>query len=347
MRMCEAFGKNGHDTTLIGKQFGRCSSQDAYDFYGVKRNFELALIPCRRVKGINILLLPKLRRILKMYNPDDVIVYARDIYGASLAGQLGYKIIYEAHWPPPNARIRWLEKRLFAGTGFQRLVVISESLKRIYLSLFREIRSIAACHDAAEVSPSDAVLDYCWPGRLGRLQIGYTGHLYPGRGIEIILACAERLPQHDFHIVGGMDADVECWRRRGSANVYFHGFVQPSVLPSVLSKCDLLLMPYQKRVSGGSKGVDTSQCMSPMKLFEYMASRRAIIASDLPVLREILDEQKAVLVAPDEPDQWVGAIRRCEDQACRQALAQNAYQAFLEHHTWERRAQKVLEGIDS
>ena len=347
MRMCEAFGKNGHETILIGKKFDQSPLEDAYDFYGVDRSFELTLIPCRRVKGINILLLPKLRRILKRYNPDDVLVYARDIYGASLAQFMGYRIVYEAHWPPRNARMRWLERRLFAGKRFQRLVVISEGLKRVYLSRFRGLKSIAVCHDAANEPRNHGEFDFPWPGGPDRLQIGYTGHLYQGRGIEVILACAERLPQHDFHIIGGMESDIAFWRRRGGANVHFHGFIQPSRLPSVQRQCDLLLMPYQRKVSGGKNGADTSQCMSPMKLFEYMASRKAIIASDLPVLREVLNEQMAMLVQPDDPDQWVEAIRQCESLSHRQTLAENAHQAFRGHYTWEKRAQKAIAGIDA
>jgi glycosyltransferase involved in cell wall biosynthesis len=345
MRMCEAFGRNGHKTTLVGKQFDHSQRQDAYDFYGVDPIFELALIPCRRIKGINILLLRKLRKLLKAYDPENTLVFARDIYGASLAGRMGYRIIYEAHWPPRNAMMRWLERALFAQTGFQKLVVISESLKRTYLSVFGKIRRIDVCHDAADVPLADSGADYSWPCGRDRLQVGYTGHLYPGRGIELILACADRSPQYDFHVIGGMEGDIEHWRRQAGTNVHFHGFIHPSLVHLALGKCDVLLMPYQRKVAGGRKGIDTSQCMSPMKLFEYMASRRVIIASDLPVLREVLDERMAVLVPPDNVDEWDAAIERCEDRAYRETLAENAYREFLEHHTWERRVQKVLEGI--
>ena len=43
-----------------------------------------------------------------------------------------------------------------------------------------------------------------------------------------------------------------------------------------------------------------------MKMFEYMAAGRAILSSDLPVLREVLNEENAILLPPDEPAAWVG-----------------------------------------
>jgi glycosyltransferase involved in cell wall biosynthesis len=347
VRMCQAFARNGHETTLVGKSVDHARTQDIYDFYGVESNFRLTLLPCPKVRGSSIFLFPRLHRLLRSYGPEDVLIYARDVYGASLAARLGYRVIYEAHWPPPNAVIHWLEKRLFVAKPFQKLVVISENLKCIYMSMFRRISRVDVCHDGADEPQIGPVVDYPWPGSGDRLQIGYTGHLYPGRGIELILACADRSPQYDFHVIGGMDGDIEYWRRQAGTNVHFHGFIHPALVHLALGKCDVLLMPYQRKVAGGRKGIDTSQCMSPMKLFEYMASRRVIIASDLPVLREVLDERMAVLVPPDNVDEWDAAIQRCEDRAYRETLADNAYNAFREHYTWEKRAQRVLEGIGS
>jgi len=343
--MCEALGKAGHNTTLIGKQYADSLVEDIYGYYGVAECFDLVLIPCRRVKGVGLLMLPKIYACLRQYDPKEIVIYARDIYGASVAIRMGFRVIYEVHGLPYNRLIRHLESSLLANRRLLRLVVISKSLCDLYTSRFDIADRIVVCHDAASATgPSNG--DSPWPACRDTLQIGYTGHLHQGRGIDIIIECAKRLPQYDFHLIGGDDKDILHWRPQATANLHFAGFVEPGLIPSVFRRCDILVMPYQTNLTLPHIQVNTSAWMSPMKLFEYMASRKAIIASDLPVLREVLDERKAVLVPPDDTDRWVEAIRRCEDKRFRDSLAQNAYEAFLADHTWEKRAATVLSGVE-
>jgi len=345
MRMCEAFGANGHDVTLVGKQSERNPVEDVYDYYGVRKCFKLSLIPCRTVKGSNILVLPALYARLRRHDPDEVLIYARDIYGASLAIRMGFRVIYEAHSSPYNQLIRHLETSLLGKRRLLRLIVISQALADFYVARFGIADRTVVCHDAAAVPSGSSNADLSWPPCRDTLQIGYTGHLYPGKGAEIIVECARRLPQYDFHIIGGRDADIAHWRRQAPANLRFHGFLQPALLDQARERFDVLLLPAQRSVIVPHSHEDIAGYMSPLKLFEYMASRRAIISSDLPVLREVLDERMAVLVPPEDTDQWVAAIQRCENWSYRSALAEAAYNAFREHYTWEKRAQRVLSGV--
>lgn len=345
MRMCEAFARNGHQTTLIGKQSQAVCTGDPYDFYGVEKDFELVLMPWQTVRVANILLLSRLYGRLRRYDPRVVLIYARDIYGAYMAIRMGFRVIYEAHSLPYNWLIRRLETALFGHCHLLRLVVISESLRDLFLSQFDIADRIVVCHDAANVPGQSSNGDLPWPPCRDTLQVGYTGHLYPGRGIEIIIECATRLPQYDFHIVGGTERDIAHWKAWAGANLHFHGFIPPSLVHHARARCDVLLMPYQPVVVDPSTSVNTGPWMSPLKLFEYMASGKAIVASDLPVLREVLNERMAMLVPPDDTDRWVEAIQKCGDRSWGNVLADQAYNTFVEHHTWEKRAHKVLEGI--
>ena len=138
------------------------------------------------------------------------------------------------------------------------------------------------------------------PGRPGALKVGYVGHLYPGRGIEVILALADRVPEADFHVVGGTAADLAHWRkRRDRPHLHFHGHQPPGSLHPYYRAFDLVLAPYQQQVACAGGVGDISRWVSPMKLFEYMSHGQAIIASDLPVLREVLtDNVNCVLCRP-------------------------------------------------
>ncbi|HPC94853.1 MAG TPA: glycosyltransferase [Sedimentisphaerales bacterium] len=345
MRMCEAFGRNGHDVTLVGKQSKSRSVEDVYDYYGVQKCFRLSLIPCRAVKGASILILPALYARLRQYDPKEVLIYARDIYGASLAIRIGFRVIFEAHSPPYNQLIRHLETSLFGKRRLWRLVVISQALADYYVARFGIADRILVCPDAAGVPGGSANAALSWPPCRDTLQIGYTGHLYPGKGAEIVVECARRLPQYDFHIVGGTDADIARWSGQAPANLRLHGFLRPALLDQARARFDVLLMPAQRSVIVPHSHEDIAGYMSPLKLFEYMASRKAIISSDLPVLREVLDERTAMLVPPEDIDRWVEAIKRCEDRSYRNALAEAAYNVFCEHYTWDKRAERVLSGV--
>lgn len=85
--------------------------------------------------------------------------------------------------------------------------------------------------------------------------------------------------------------------------------------------------------------------MSPMKVFEYMASNRPIIATDLPTIMEILiDQETAILVSPDDSRALARGIEKVMvNRQVGQSLSEVAYKEVLEKYTWEKRAKKIIE----
>jgi glycosyltransferase involved in cell wall biosynthesis len=131
----------------------------------------------------------------------------------------------------------------------------------------------------------------------------------------------------------------------GLTNTVFTGFVPNAELPRYQAAADLLLMPYSRQV-GGSSGAAPVRYFSSMKMFEYMAAGRAIITSDLPVIRETLDEESAVFCPPDEADAWQSAVERLlQEPAFAHQLADRAKQ-LAAGYTWTARARKALGGWD-
>jgi glycosyltransferase involved in cell wall biosynthesis len=103
-------------------------------------------------------------------------------------------------------------------------------------------------------------------------------------------------------------------------------------------------MPYGRAVSASSGG-NIAEIFSPMKMFEYMATGRAILACDLPVLREVLDETMAVFCPLEQADAWESALGGLlADPQRRKALGQSARTA-VEQYSWVKRAQRALEGF--
>ena len=108
-----------------------------------------------------------------------------------------------------------------------------------------------------------------------------------------------------------------------------------------------MLLPVQREVYGGSRRTDYSRWTTPLKMFEYMAAGRPIVASDLPVIREVLEHgRNALLVPPDNLEAWETAVRTLiTDASLRTGLAQAAVKDFHREYTREARARRVLEGL--
>jgi glycosyltransferase involved in cell wall biosynthesis len=177
---------------------------------------------------------------------------------------------------------------------------------------------------------------------------GYTGHLYPGRGMGLLVELARRFPHVNFLWVGGKPEDVSTWRLKLQAenlsNVSLTGFVDNSRLPLYQAAAELLLMPYERSIAGSSGGNSVSYA-SPMKMFEYMACKRTILSSDLPVIREVLNETNALLLPPEDPDTWAAALQTCLDNPVNsRQLAAQAWQD-VQAYTWLERARRALEGF--
>ena len=99
--------------------------------------------------------------------------------------------------------------------------------------------------------------------------VGFTGHIYPGRGADLLFELAGRVPDANFLWVGGKPDDVNYWRDKlanaGVSNVIMTGFVENSRLPLYQSAADVLLMPYGRSISASS-GQDIAEVINPMKI---------------------------------------------------------------------------------
>jgi len=372
MKMTDAIMKLGHQVRLAVPEASgrtRIDSQrweDTATYYGISNKFPIDYLSAKS----------SLRRYdyawyavrwARQWEAD--LIYTRLPQAAALAAFQGYKTILEMHDFPQGFFGPVLFSRFLQGEGAIRLVVISEALtadlhekfgspeKPPFTQIIPDGVDLIRYSDLPDPDESRSKLlpelqqylekseSHQYPERF---TAGYTGHLYPGRGVHLILELAKRLPNLNFLIVGGENQDVNRVKdivdEQGLQNVIITGFIPNAELPLYQAACDVLLMPYQRQVAASSGG-DIARYLSPMKLFEYMACGRAICSSDLPVLREVLSEEIAVLLSPEDIDSWVAALRDLQDNpAHRKSMANKARQA-VGQYSWDKRAQKILEGI--
>ncbi|MGC8121855.1 glycosyltransferase family 4 protein [Marinobacter sp. VGCF2001] len=350
MKMCDALASVGYEVTLLVPAVSESDQRDLFESYGVPRSFTIKRLPWVKMPGrgwwFALLAFLAIRRL----KADRV--YGRHLPSLMLPSMAGIPTAYEAHAPvwetmgkPGMACFRLVA----CGRGFRKLVVISDALAGWYVrhTMLGE-NNILVAHDAASPSPN-SVMKLGGQRTEGRFELGYVGQLYTGKGMEMIAAVAQRRPSYAFTVVGGDDADIDYWsgRLRNLGNIRFTGFLPQAEAVSLIEGFDAVLAPYQKRVTTAGGGGDVSRWMSPLKIFEYMAAGKPIVASDLPVLQEVLDDgENALLCEPENPDHWCGAIDRLySETGLGERLGSQARSDFLEHYTWGARACRVLKDV--
>jgi glycosyltransferase involved in cell wall biosynthesis len=157
------------------------------------------------------------------------------------------------------------------------------------------------------------------------------------------------LPQIQFLWVGGTPEAVQQWEQRlkvaGISNVILTGFVSQEELPLYQAAGDVLLMPYGAQIAGSSGGNSADIC-SPMKMFDYLATGRPILSSDLPVIREVLSEENTVFCPPKEIQTWADQLNALFENPTRcQEMGDHARQ-LSQHYTWFDRTKSALEGFE-
>ena len=255
------------------------------------------------------------------------------------AGRAG--VFLEIHRVPGGAtRRRWL---LEAARGVAGVVAISGGVRDDLVALGVDADAITVEHDGFEAQRFAAQ-----PSRAAaRAELGlaedarvvvYTGGLLAWKGVDVLIEAARALPEAQFVIAGGMDADVAALaeRARGLANVRLDGFQPPERVGLYLAAGDLGVVPNR------STPAISARYTSPLKVFEAKAVGLPLVVSDLPSLRDVLGESEARFVAPDDAAalaEGLGAL--LEDAPAREGMAAAQLERAAEH-TWDARAQRLV-----
>jgi glycosyltransferase involved in cell wall biosynthesis len=371
METCHALAARGHQVTLVVRPDSHTPARDPFTFYGLRPLpaadragtgfLSIEVVPlagpaaARRVGYVTF----AIGRAMGRTRQD--LVFTRDLGLASLLLRMPAAarppLVYEAHGIAADvaaalpdlvtgapkaspAKLRRLARREAhvwrAADGYVTITVgLKEELERRFGSRSR----IAVVPDGARV-PGPSVPQSSVPGR--EFTLGYAGHLYPWKGVDLVVEAVAALEATRAVIVGGHEEEPDLARvkalaaERGCASrITFTGLIPPADVAARLRDTDVLLLPNP------ASAISTS-FTSPLKLFEYMASGRPIVASGLPSLREVLrDGENALLVEPGNAPALTAGIRRIKDDpALGERLARQAL-ADVQQFTWGRRAERL------
>lgn len=350
MKMCEAFAKFGHEVKLIVPQRATHIADEAFAFYGMQPNFEIVYLPTVdliRWSGW----VPKVfsylqnwtfgrsvKKYLKTNKPG--LVHTRDELTALALPQI-CPIILEIH---NTSRI--LKSQVSKLSKLAKIISITQGLKN-------ELVRLGYDENRIQVLPDGVDLQMFHPplapppggGRLGgggKKTILYTGNFFEWKGVYVLAEAAKEFDDnYQFVFVGGSPFEQEKFKKfiNHKENIKLVGHVAHHLIPSYLAAANVLVLP------NSAKSDISKYYTSPMKLFEYMAADKPIVASDLPSIREILNEENSILVRPDDPQALAEGIAKVmADQNLAERIAKQAYQD-VQNYSWSKRAQRVLSGF--
>lgn len=356
MKMCQALARIGVEVELVLPSYD--SRLNIFEYYNVEPNFKLTTFPSFKDSSLRHITHGAVSAVytrLKRGNFD--LVLTRNILYTYLSTKF-FKIptIYDAHHPPVGRAAEFLFNSFKDSRCLVRFSTNSQGLADIYLKLGLPEDKLAVAPNGVDLDRFQAVRSKEEARRqvglpVGRKIVCYSGNLYVGRGINLLIDVALGLRDALFIIVGGLEKDIDKYmyvaKVKNAENVIFIGFVPHKKVGLYLSSADVLVMPYtsQMTIKGGTNAVEFT---SPIKLFEYMATCRPIVATSLPSVEEILEQEgNAILVEPNSVDSLYDGIKRVLDD---EVLAQNlSLRAMndIKKYTWEERAKKILAGLYS
>ncbi|NYS26563.1 glycosyltransferase family 4 protein [Rhodobacteraceae bacterium 2376] len=346
LKMCSAFASAGLQVELIGYRGGPGDVDDAQlrQTYGTSAEFTMHRYRRDRLRFMH---LRYMARMLALgWFAKDTLFYTRNAHLASMAAALKKPCVLELHHPPGPRQLAKVKRHLAARSNCG-IVVITEALKQWVIDEWQVADDkVIVAHDAADPFPAD--VEPALPPS-DKFRIGYLGHLYPGKGMEVVSELAAIMPEMDFVVVGGNQGDREDWQTRTGqlTNIRYVGQVPHAATHAWLRSFDIALLPNQRSIMAANSSIDIGPWTSPLKAFEYMSAGLPIIASDLPNLREVFEQGRtALLCDPENIEDWKGAVQAlAADTAGRSRLAAAAKSEFLEHYTWAGRAEKVLRAV--
>lgn len=350
MKMCEAFAEVAEVELVLPRRFNKIKD-NSFEYYGAERSFKIKKLPCidlipwDKYLGYLALWLENLSFgfsvfLYLLFKKADII-YTRD-KSLIFISLFKKNLVFEAHTFP---------KRYFLYHPFLKrakgVVIITQKLKEFFMEKGIGSDKILVAPDGVDIEMFECSNVRMFEARekLGLPQdkkiVLYTGHLYSWKGVQTLAEASQFLPENtEVYFIGGTAEDIKKFKINGypiSIKIVGHRLHQE--IPYWLKAADVLVLP-----NSGKEEI-SRHWTSPLKMFEYMASKRPIVASDLPSIREILNEHNAILVEPDNPEALAQGIKKAlEDKLLSDKISEKAF-SDVQQYTWQKRAEKILSHI--
>jgi len=358
INMCESFANSGVQVKLILPTRINKNYKDSnpFDFYSVKNNFEI--LKLKSIDPTFVLKITKGGVYIKiqsfffaislffylLFNKiDGYTLYTRESYLLPLLQFFSKNVVLEIHDIPSKASFY-----LKYWKNCQKIITISQGLKNKLIELGVDKDKIYNAPDGVKLEKFDINDDKVEARKKLNLPVDkkiiiYTGHLYDWKGTQVLADASKFLNNNSLIIfIGGTSQDIKNFKEKNKdlKNVSILGRKDHGQIPLFLKASDVLVLP------NSAKKEISSLYTSPIKLFEYMASKRPIVASSLPSIKEILNDSNSVLVSPDSPESLAqGLSKILSDEVFSNSISTKSFDQ-VRNYTWKKRAENILNFIN-
>ena len=349
MKMCEAFALGGLEIELIvpRRRFFK-TKENIFIHYGIEEKFKIIKLPCLDISPgspnnfiflirlFSFLIFAKIYLIFKKYD----ILYTREHH----VGFFFKKINLEIHSLPKKVK-DW-HKKIWRRA--KNLIVLTSLIKNELVELGVPEEKILIAADAVDLKEFDIKISKETARKklslpLDRKIIVYTGSFYlrDWKGINVLLDSVKYFSDdYLFVLIGGEEGEIDKIKiSYPFDNILLIPRRPHKEIPFYLEAADVLVLPNKK-------GEEISEkYTSPMKMFEYMASGRPVVASSLLSIREILSDNNAVLVEPNNPMALAEGIKKTlQNTELSDKISKQSFYD-VQNYTWGKRVEKIINFI--
>lgn len=345
MKTCEALAHSGVHLELWAPRKKLHIKESPFLFYGVQEVFSI-----RRFFTLDWVRFGRIGFLIQTFSfaisvffalagtsqSKELVIYCRDELIIMFLSFFGIQnVIWESHDGVWNSSAKYVAKKTTA------VVVVSQGLKDFY-----EANGVGA--EKIFVIPNGIDLaEFAHPEskEVARTRLGlpqdkkialYIGMLERWKGTDTLLSAAALVPEDVLIAVIGGESDAQVVRLAEEyPKAKLLGYHPQRELADNQSAADVLILPNT------GKSEIAVRFSSPLKLLSYMASGKPIVASDLPAIRELVDEKSAYLVPPDDPAALACAVELALGDAGESQRRAEAAFLRVQGLTWEARAKKI------
>lgn len=327
MKMCEAFALQGNEVELVVPRRYNASKESSFRHYGMEESFTITKLPTLdfvrfgkigfRIQALSFAVCAFWYTLFKKLD----VIYGRDELSLSYLSFFKKNVVWESH----TAKKKWFVAGLLKRLG--KLVVISNGLKEYYVSLGVPAERILVASSGVDLGMFERIKESKEELRkklnlpLNKKIIAYVGKLKT---------------MGEEKGVGELDKVIsEVKKNYPEAELLIVSKAKPHEVPAYMKAVDILVMNYPNTEH-------YAKYMSPLKMFEYMASGNPIVATDLPSIREILDESTAYLFNSDDSKGVTKKVLEMLEHYRKAQIKAIKATERVKEFTWKRRAKKII-----
>ena len=298
IKTCESFSQNKYDVTLIKPGTGD-KTVSIKKYYNLKDIVKIKEFKSFKTfpKGLNFYLYSFYCLFFILKNGNSISI-TRNYLVCYLLLLFQKKVILEIHHDTEiEGRItKFILKYLnfLNHKNLINIVAISNSVKNLFIEKYK------VYPQKITVLPSGSSIKINYIPKLKnfkRMKIGYFGSISSSKGINTLIKLSKIDLKNDYYIFGGDKKIISKLRTINyNKNLFLRESMSYNILPSIMLKMDILVLPYSKVIKSAGEVDDISKYTSPLKLFDYLAVGKMIISSDLKVLREVISSKNAFFI---------------------------------------------------